>query len=79
MQGLFNNLEVGIAHVLPSGEIVYANARFTSVLGISPQARVGGRNLGDFIAPHSWETLQRALHEAVQGPVVGELPIIFSV
>ena len=75
LQGLFNNLEVGIAHVMPSGEILYANARFTSVLGIPAKANVAGRNLSDFIAPHSWETLQSALREAVQGPVVGELQL----
>jgi len=75
LQRLFNNLEVGVAHVLPSGEIVYANSKFASVVGIPPPVDVTGRNLTDFIAPHSWEALQSALREAVQAPVVGELQI----
>ncbi|HWF36989.1 MAG TPA: response regulator [Candidatus Acidoferrales bacterium] len=75
LPGLFDNLEVGVAHVMPSGKIVYANGRFLSILGILPQVDVNGRNLADFIAPHSWEALQSALREAVQDPVVGELNV----
>src|SRR5581483_6837152 len=71
----FDNFEVGVAHLLPSGEVIYSNSRFSSALGIPPQRKVVGHNLSEFVTPHSWEPLQDALRQAVHGPVEGELTV----
>lgn len=71
----FNDFEVGVAHLLPSGEIIYANPRFSSALGIPPQRNLVGRSLSDFVAPHSWEVLQYAVRQAGHEPVEGELNV----
>src|SRR5579884_1563351 len=59
----FNDLEVGVAHLLQSGEIIYSNSRFSAALGIPPQRKLAGHNLSEFVAPHSWEPLHYALRQ----------------
>ena len=72
---LFGNLEVGVAYLLPSGEIVYSNSHFASVLGVPAQRKLSGHSLREFIAPHSWEPLEDALKRAACEPVEGELKV----
>jgi PAS domain S-box-containing protein len=72
---LFDDLELGFANVLPSGEIVYSNPKFSMSLGHPPHRDLSGQNLRNFVAPHSWESLDAALRQATLQPVIGEIKL----
>ena len=48
---VFDDFEIGVANVLASGEILYANPKFTMILEPIPNRDIVGRNLRDFVAP----------------------------
>lgn len=75
LRNLFDDLEVGLAHVTPSGQIIYSNPKFAVTLGQVPYRKLFGLNLRDFVAPHSWESLDRALRQASQESVIGEIKL----
>ncbi len=72
---LFDDFEIGLANVLPSGRIVYANPKFFETLGSSLQRDPRGLKLRDFIVPGSWPSVDSALKQAGLGPVVGEIKV----
>jgi len=71
---LFDDFEVGVANVTPSGEVIYANAKFAEALG-NPHRELFGSNLRDFIVAGSWESIDTALKEAGNHPVSGEIKV----
>ena len=75
LHDLFDELEIGFANVTPSGHIIYANRKFAMTLGNPPQRDAIGRNLHEFVAPHSWAALDTALTEARLQFVVGEIKL----
>ena len=72
---LFDDFEIGLANVLPCGQIVYANPSFFAALGGPPRSNPLGLNLRDFIVAESWPSVDSALQQAVLGPVVGEIKV----
>jgi signal transduction histidine kinase len=72
---LLDGLEVGVANVLPSGQILYANMRFLETLGIPAHHEAVGAHLHDFVAPASWDGMYSALKRAVRMPVEGEFQV----
>jgi len=71
----FDDFEVGVSNVLPSGEIIYANPKFTKILRAQLQGMVVGKNLRDFVAPRSWGALENVLRQASKGPVTSEIKV----
>jgi signal transduction histidine kinase/CheY-like chemotaxis protein len=72
---LFDDFEVGVANVMASGDIIYANAKFAEALGNPPHRGLCGSNLRAFIAAGSWESMDAALKEAGNQPVTGEIKV----
>ncbi len=72
---LFDDLELGFANVMPSGEIIYSNPKFGMSLGHPPHRNLSGQNLRNFVSPHSWESLDAALRQATEQPVIGEIKL----
>ena len=75
LHDVFDDLEVGLANVMPTGAIIYCNRKFSLILGIPPHRDLFGMKLQDFITPHSWQPLETALHAATQQPVTGEIKL----
>lgn len=75
LHDLFDGLEIGFANVLPSGEIIYANSKFSVHLGNPLHRSLKGQNLRDFISVRSRNSLEEALRQAANGSVIGELTI----
>jgi len=73
LREVFDDFEIGVANVLPSGEVLYANPKFTMILEPVPHRDIVGRNLRDFVAPRTWESLRIALQQASERPVNGEI------
>jgi two-component system, NarL family, sensor kinase len=72
---LLDGLHVGVANVLPSGKVLYANSRFLESLGIPQRRDPFGIQLNDYVAPSCWEAMYSALGRAVQMPVEGEFQV----
>jgi signal transduction histidine kinase/CheY-like chemotaxis protein len=72
---LLDGLHVGVANVLPSGKVLYANTRFLESLGIPQHRDPFGVQLNDYVAPSCWEAMYDALGRAVQVPVDGEFQV----
>jgi len=73
---VFDDFEIGVAHVLASGKIVYSNQRFALALGLAAHRDLTGWNLHDLVEPHSWQFLGAALSKGLQGPVTGEMRLV---
>lgn len=75
LHDLFDDLEVGLANVMPTGEIVYCNQKFAVTLGNLHYRELPGWKLQQFIAPHSWQSLDTALSTASHERVIGEIKL----
>jgi len=75
LHDVFDDLEVGLANVMPTGAIIYCNRKFSLILGIPPHRDLFSMKLQDFITPHSWQPLETALHAATQQSVTGEIKL----
>ena len=73
LQQAFDDFDVGVAHVLCSGRIIYANQRFAVAFGAPVHRDVTGLNLHDLVEPRSWEFLDAALSQASRNSVIGEI------
>jgi signal transduction histidine kinase len=73
---LLDGLQVGVANVLPSGQILYANTQFLQTLGIPPYFEPTKRHIRDFVAADCWEVMDAALERALQAPVDGEIQVV---
>jgi signal transduction histidine kinase len=72
---LLDGLHVGVANVLPSGKVLYANTRFLESLGIPQHHDPSGVQLNDYVAPSCWDAMYEALGRAIQVPVDGEFQV----
>src|ERR1700690_15610 len=72
---LLDGLHVGVANVLPSGKVLYANTRFLESLGIPQHHDPCGVQLNDYVAPSCWDAMYEALGRAIQVPVDGEFQV----
>lgn len=72
---LLDGLHVGVANVLPSGKILYANAQFLETLGIPAYRDPAETHLRDFIASGCWDEMYSALGRAACAPVDGEVQV----
>ncbi len=72
---LLDGLRVGVANVLPSGQILYANTQFLETLGIPSHREPQQSHLREFIASESWEPMYSALNRAVRVPVEAEIQV----
>jgi signal transduction histidine kinase len=72
---LLDGLPVGVANVLPSGQILYANARFLKTLGIPRRRELSTSHICDYVAPACRKAMSSALGEALETPVEGEFQV----
>jgi len=72
---IFDNFELGVANVLPSGEILYANPKFALILGAPLHGNLLGGHLQDFIASRNRESLEIALRQTAERPVTAEIKV----
>src|ERR1700690_947079 len=72
---LLDGLHVGVANVLPSGKILYANTQFLETLGIPVYRDPAETHLRDFIASGCWDEMYSALGRAECAPVDGEVQV----
>jgi PAS domain S-box-containing protein len=72
---LFETLNEGAMTVTADGMILFANRRFSELIG-KPQESVLGMPLGRFVAPEDTETLTELLAEGQQGSAKGELSLV---
>ncbi len=75
LRELLDGLHVGVANVLPSGKLLYANTRFLESLGIPQHCGPFGVQLNDYVAPSCWDAMHSALGRAVEVPVDGEFQV----
>jgi len=75
LRELLDGLPVGVANVLPSGQILYANAQFLETLGIPSHREPSGCHLRNFVVGRSWEAMYSALERALQTPVDGDIQV----
>ena len=72
---LLDGLHVGVANVLPSGQILYANTQFLETLGIPAYKDPAETHLRDFVASGCWDEMFSALGRAACAPVDGEVQV----
>jgi signal transduction histidine kinase/ActR/RegA family two-component response regulator len=73
LRELFDGLGIGVASVLPSGEILFCNPRFRELLGIPYWVPFSKLNLSSYVSSECWPDLARALLDAIGRPVEGEV------
>jgi signal transduction histidine kinase/CheY-like chemotaxis protein len=73
---LLDGLDVGVANVSPSGQILYANGRFLETLGISTYREPAEFHLRDFVTPASWEAMYSALDQGLGARADGEIQVV---
>jgi len=72
---LLDGLRVGVANVLPSGQILYANTQFLETLGIPLHRDPAQTHLRDFIASACWDEMYAALDRGLRASVEAEIQV----
>jgi signal transduction histidine kinase/AmiR/NasT family two-component response regulator len=69
-------LDLGVAGVSVQGTVLYANARFSEILGVSPEVNLEGKKLQDYLAASSAAEFSAALAATKNGKVEGEIQVL---
>jgi signal transduction histidine kinase/FixJ family two-component response regulator len=69
-------LDLGVAGVSEQGTVLYANARFSEILGLTTGASLEGKKLQGFLATSSAQEFSRALAATKNGKVEGEIHVL---
>lgn len=77
-QTLLNSVDAAVAVATPQGRVVYTNSGFLDLLGIAVTVPEGFELKRHFTVA-SWQALETALRNAMQGPAEGELSVSQSV
>lgn len=72
---LLDNVDIGVAHATRDGVFLYANPRFSLLLGATEMEDLTGLTLRTFIDLSNWNVLEEAFHRGAQCCTEGEMMI----
>jgi PAS domain S-box-containing protein len=78
LRDLLAGLDIGVALVSSDGAVLYANPRFSELIGFEPRHQGRGMNLTQALSPRSWPDLQTALRQAGSGIAQGDVTLEHS-
>jgi signal transduction histidine kinase len=70
---LLDSIDIGVANATRDGKILYANPRFSVLLGATQSASLAGLKLRKFVQLSNWRALEEAFRRGAQFCTEGEL------
>lgn len=75
LSNLLDGIQEGVAHVSPDGVILYANAAFAHLFGVSGGIEENKTSLRDLMSAECWRGLDEGLKLAAREPMEGSLRV----